>query len=414
MPDHHRTRTRGAFSALTVNASHKTSGVTSSQTHVTSAIYGSYETMVDVVTPTFYVRRKKGEIVNNGFSRKVIQRTLTGSSAGYTHSGGDYHRYSGPFIALTCGPAPETRLYSRAEVDSLVVEAATSAAANVAAPTTQALVSLGEFRETIRLFRAPLQNLHRFLDGVQKDMKRSRKALLARDAKGKTYTLRAYLEDEWMKYRYGIRPIVYEMQATFKAVMEIVVKDYQPRLTSRATRGGSRSSPYTGLYDDGTFTGTFSGSISHDVRVRSGVLYAYDTAYQSMTSKLGLRPGDIPVALWNLTTLSFVVDWVLNVSDYIAALVPTVGVDRLATWYAVTDKLSVERILGSSSMKAGFISAGWTPDTVPTGTSTLDVLEKYRRPSSPVGLTYKVGSVQRVAESVRILDLAILLQQRLK
>jgi hypothetical protein len=50
----------------------------------------------------------------------------------------------------------------------------------------------------------------------------------------------------------------------------------------------------------------------------------------------------IPQTIWDLTTLSFVVDWVFNVSDTIAAWTPDAYWAPLGNWYTVVKQYCQE------------------------------------------------------------------------
>jgi len=70
------------------------------------------------------------------------------------------------------------------------------------------------------------------------------------------------------------------------------------------------------------------------VDVRSGVLAAVQ-----ILSKLPYWGLHHPVeAMWELIPYSFVIDWVLNVSQIIASWTPEVGLRALASWYVITQR----------------------------------------------------------------------------
>jgi hypothetical protein len=42
--------------------------------------------------------------------------------------------------------------------------------------------------------------------------------------------------------------------------------------------------------------------------------------------------------MWELVPYSFVIDWILNVSDILSAWTPEVGLSTLASWYVLTER----------------------------------------------------------------------------
>jgi hypothetical protein len=59
----------------------------------------------------------------------------------------------------------------------------------------------------------------------------------------------------------------------------------------------------------------------------------------SMANRLGFTAKGLVTLPWELLTLSFVVDWFVNVGDYLGALAPSPGWNQLGTILCVTEEI---------------------------------------------------------------------------
>jgi hypothetical protein len=102
-----------------------------------------------------------------------------------------------------------------------------------------------------------------------------------------------------------------------------------------------------------------------------------------------MRLSDIPAAMWELIPLSFMVDWVLNVRQLIAALSPRLGLSVLAEWTTVTDRRIV--LLSGSNYRF----SNWTTTRSTTNEILMEYTIKQRTPSvNPPMIVWKgLGSL---------------------
>lgn len=299
-------------------------------------------------------------------------------------------------------------LITTTDIMSMVVQASTAAMGKVAPPTIQGLVTLGELRETIHMLRNPFQNLVKFLESVKRTSRYKRWR-----ASRQAGNLSEFLQAEWMRYRYGIRPFISELQAGLSAVEAILANGEKPRYTARSKIEVSQSSIEVPTLTDGTYNVQTRASYLHKVIVRAGVLYDWDLDFQGTGSILGLRASDVPAALWELTTLSFVLDWFVNIGDYISAITPVAGVTRLAEWYTVTEELSALRTASNPTLTPAALSGGWALAYASGGTDYETIVRSHRECVLPVGLTLKPFALARVSSDARLIDSIILAKQLL-
>lgn len=113
---------------------------------------------------------------------------------------------------------------------------------------------------------------------------------------------------KWMAYRYAVMPLVY----SYKDISELLTEKETLFRSYRATRGVSPRdldlSEKTGLRIEKNTVGTCT--------VRTTVKMGFTAASVSSASRVSFNPF---VTAWELTTLSFVADWFLNVGDFIVA-----------------------------------------------------------------------------------------------
>jgi hypothetical protein len=143
------------------------------------------------------------------------------------------------------------------------------------------------------------------------------------------------LSGRWLEWRYAIQPMMYDLQDALKALY-----DSQTRpLWMRVASGG------TSFYNDVELFAQVGSakvySISQSTgQVRVGCYFRVNPDVQAF-KRLGLLN---PVAtLWELFPLSFVVDWLIPIGDYLGSLDAMVGVEVLSSWtsYAFESSMTV-------------------------------------------------------------------------
>jgi hypothetical protein len=165
----------------------------------------------------------------------------------------------------------------------------------------------------------------------------------------------------------------------------------------------------------------FTGSIRHldsyvykrTVSVNVGFLYEFTSDY-GIGDKWGLQLGQVPITLWNLASLSFVVDWGLNVGQFISALTPVPGANRLAEWISIRIEHDLSRSYSGQWYETW---AGWDNLQSSTGTRSPDTFKLSTYSRVPfVGLpdlVFKQNAVETFSEAAKILDLTTLFHQRI-
>jgi len=184
-----------------------------------------------------------------------------------------------------------------------------------------------EARQTINMFVDYLRDAVRLLRNVRK-LRINASGLSAKE-----------LSNQWLRYRYGLRPLMYSIKQTIDAVQAI---GRPPRCTSRGFRRLSGSAT-TNLGTVNTTRGNWvAGAVfdvfgyhTRDVLVSAGVLFENTIRSMSYQQAFGLRVDDILPTAWELVPYSFVVDWFCNVGQIVRAWSPCSEGQILTSWVKV-------------------------------------------------------------------------------
>jgi len=383
-----RTRTQGGFSAgadwAVIN------GTTWSLGTKYALQVGESKTTTDVVTPNFRQRVERGEIINNPFSSVKVQRShsLTGPAFKNSSTTWDYaHAY---------WSVPGVYQYGwGAQFEAEMAEAATEARARVASPDVDGLVEQAEAKETMELFRRRTWDLNRYLEREERYARK--KGWLSR------LPWHLVLADNWMKYRYGIIPLIRLMHDAI-----IIGPRIRPRRETARGSGSVGGSAILATVDnaDATYREKWVVSKTWSVSTRAGILYEYT----HFPNKYGFTLSEIPVAMWNAATLTFVADWWWNVSDFIRALTPKTGVSELAGWSGYHSVVNVT----ATRVAWGTVSSSLTQTRAPSGSCLTVIEDKVRFNNCPGPTLYAhSGSGKRFITSPRVVDAFALATQRM-
>lgn len=190
--------------------------------------------------------------------------------------------------------------------------------------------NLGELRETINLFRHPFKDLGEFLSKDSyhylKQYKKLRIYANTGNWVGKV-TLKGAsaakaASNAWLEYRYGVQPLMYtvfdlvkmaEKQASVFLPDQIKTSRSKLDITERS----SMTVP-TWVYSGGW---AFSGEFVREDKftIRAQVQYRMDAPLTSF-EKFGLHPRFMPELAYELTRLSFALDWWFSVGDWLGQL----------------------------------------------------------------------------------------------
>lgn len=372
------------------------------QSHSSVGVYSTLRKytwrMEDYVTQNYRKLRNQGIIVNNPLYMKstwlvesppmLYKRGKLSLIGGYPN-GYRFEGVVGP--AGSVGPFlsplndPTTDVYEKA---------VTAAFARANAAETLLLATIGEFHETVDLLVSLLRRAGKLLLKIK-----SAEALLdlnnrgvGKFAKRGTRKIRA----QWLEYRYGLRPLILEIDNTIKAFNSSV--GTSKRATFRSLEKYERE-----------ISDTHATSPEYDtlrksrvtITARAGVLADVEFSYLNVWGVDQLLD-----SAWELIPFSFIVDWFFNVGKVVASWSPDYGVRVLASWCVV------ERTTIQFNELANFRNSGGTFDVEDYwdwgGSVANTVFERWRvvDPKKPVFPHYSLR-----INPAKILDLLAIISQ---
>lgn len=328
--------------------------------HLVSVV--AHDVMTDVVTKKFKETSAKGGVVNNPMSRHkctpsfkggtyAVYSTQPGSTSGY--------RRESTWGAEIISQVTDDFSAKTSRLETLAI---TEAYSKVGEMDLEALVSLAEARETAAFLASPIGKMRSltnrwnrasqlFADDLvsyQARLDKWNKLPPRVQARRKPPSLRKRkmrigrvsvtdISSLWLAYRYGLMPLIYDVQG----IIALIQRKYgEVRLTARAKKSTTwvdESRPKAGPYGYND-SYEYHYRTEYTAEIRAGVLYAAKTDFYSAA---GLTIDRVPGALWELVSLSFVVDWFINIGDTLNALTAGARGEILASWCTV--KVTYER-----------------------------------------------------------------------
>lgn len=339
MTNYDRTRARSTYTTPSVLNTSLLQNGGSTASYYNGNVIGESEAVMDCITPHFKKLRAEGKIIINPFSSVRITRTHVGKTSSWRWP---YNAYFAPTatigfnvsdpISLRFGNLSDDNGKTPGSPDGAGF-AITDAFSKVQAPDALTLVTLGEFHQTLSMIAGPIQILRRKSVPFERLKMKFRKGQLTASDYSKE------LAGLWLTYRYGILPLVYDIEGHLKAFRD---KSLEP--LRKTARGKFEDS---GVFTDLVTTAASSmitniqltEKVSWTRKCRAGVIYAPS---RNLESALGLTLSNLPTVAWELTTLSFVADWFFNTGDYLAALTAQHRANILGAY--VSDETVLEKV----------------------------------------------------------------------
>jgi hypothetical protein len=188
--------------------------------------------------------------------------------------------------------------------------------------------TLGEYKETVNMLRSPLKSLRKFLlDDRSRNWwllvalwRKDRKTvnrLLGRTGKASAESM----SSTWLEMRYGLRPLIMLLQDVIDKVNKKRQSVWDPDKIRRAKSSMVfyRTKTYDREYAVSAVQIRCKLIVEDTYRVYASVQYRQEKA-QSFLDQLGLTPRFLPETIWELSRLSFVVDWIFSIGPWLGTL----------------------------------------------------------------------------------------------
>lgn len=380
---------------------------------------GTSRVMTDVVTPGFKRRSQAGSIINSPMSRTLLSLEIEGEEGcGFKSVDTSQnpivvttHEIKG--LILPIRPMSENQLsetiYSTVgnlitpdERSTAIGLASTASRGKIEQPSFTGLVSIGELGETLRYLRNPIKTGLALASKLERDLKMAGTSR----RKGSTASAIASL---YLEFRYAVRPMIYEVQKALDTIASMKLEQNPLRKTARAFQVVDKNATrFTGNVDGGGFKYDVTTDIRHYLIVRCGFLYEIVDGIDQ-NDWWGMRLSDVPAAMWELTPLSFVYDWVGNVGDFISAVTPVAGTRQLSSWTTIEETREV--ILTGSNFRSIFGGVQTTRNGLNRIRMTASF--KSRHPSVNAPSLETRGLENLSNDALKLLDLIGIMKQKL-
>lgn len=287
--------------------------------------YLKSSSITDEVTPNFRRRIAQGEIINNPMSMQVttkISRDSTFSAvmpdASWSSSGGStfrrFHEDSGypGYNVIATDPSPNldvARLHALANIDSTPYSFAED---------------LAELGTTFKWLKGKAWSFEKAARRYKKEiakLRRKAKSLQHLSKAGRARWLANATADLWLEYRFVFMPLARSITDGLEAY-NTKTKPRPVRLTARgkSETENSDGGVYVSYNADPLLEYHSKWSSKEHMDCRAGILYEITNPSHGFRFKYGLRNKDIPVTLWNVVRLSFMIDRFVNISASLKAL----------------------------------------------------------------------------------------------
>lgn len=239
-------------------------------------------------------------------------------------------------------------------------------------------VMAGEAKETVRMLKDLLSRLQSLLGALKSgDPGRFIRAFDFTGGKGKPPPslpsgASAQAANVHLMYWYGIRPLMSDILGIVKALQKGL------RHTHYTLKEAREKRIYTVMTTEPLYAGSkvvWTAEIEISLRAK----YQVNDPVLATLTDLGLT--NIPALIWELTRLSFVVDWVVGVGSWLSQIDAMLGKTLLSSSQTTFKKVT-GTISSSGNLVGGLNKRSWS------WTGGREYVECYRRPSSdlPVAL----------------------------
>lgn len=232
---------------------------------------------------------------------------------------------------------------SRAKLSSLVADSA------------QMLVNLAERKQAMEMIGNRLLQVYKVFRSLKRlDLAGAARTLgVTRDPRylemqrgQKLRTRSKELSNLWLEFHFGWEPLVRDIEAA----MSLLDSPPEPRpIVGRGVVKGSRA--HRQVTDHGTWTGVVNGKHDFKITAKCGALVILDNPNTFLASRLGFtNPGTV---IWELVPWSFIVDWFVNVGDYINQFTEFGGLRFIMPYHSVKSVC-----YGEYSNEGGIVPSG--------------------------------------------------------
>lgn len=395
---------------------------------------GQKKTISDWVDPGYWLKRKAGlwieskplyiEVINGSFtpgtSFQQVQLTPVACTAPNALYFNDYEGALTPYRAGASGYGQRNWVRPLSDQRDLYTEVVTRCLAQRDTGKANYVETLAELDQAWHMMGHPIENLCKFIDSFAQSesykrylwlRKRYPKAKLRKKYRRSPVTtqrqkqleeLQLLWTSEYLRYRYGISPILSDIEAAKKELEKMYSKGKATPWTVRAKQSYSAQAQTSFAVSDSQFTHNWTRTDTETYTVKAQFSDMYEG---SAIRSLGFTLPNVIGLPWELTRLSFVVDWVLNIGDFIYANIPRVNIRPLGGCAVVV--IQTKSVWRYSSI-VDLQPTVWHWVGVPSDVTTYDVssINRFEINPASAGLVikddFRLRHWKRAADAVAI------------
>lgn len=287
------------------------------------------EFMADTSTPGFYRRRIRGDIINNPMIHSKFTKhwdpVVLNTHAFKEHRDPTYFSHQRTYKSSGTYPWSKVVLaHHEPYVDTIDVEnlkrlSASKCYAKLVASSAQLWVSLAEADKSISTIKSVLYKVSKLLRHVKNKNIAITNALYYAKRPREIRKLTRELSDLWLEFRFGVRPLVYDVVNIIEAIQK---SPASKRRTFVANEGDTTQKMDTSTKDQ-TFGYCYTTTEYNTTALCSVNVKTYILA-EAQIELGGLEFGlaQILGTAWELIPLSFVIDWFWNVGQVLLSWEP--------------------------------------------------------------------------------------------
>jgi hypothetical protein len=277
-------------------------------------LFSGTRNMEDVVTSNYAQRIARGDIINNpctfhsnttmcgGGSYVAIGTSAPFDTFSNTGAGSLTYHISDVAGHTIRGTVPPNLVM----VEGDLAQAKADAISRIDPVPYNLGEDVFEFRETLKFLRNPIKPLLALGKQFKKD---------ARKHKNFGTNLNQALSDTWLSYRFAATPLI-------RSVLDVIeiFTDPEPPTPPRAIARGSSKTSDEASDEPNLTIYTYSRKGSYESKVTAQILYEVINPMHSLRTATGFRASDLPETLWAIVPYSFMVDRIVNISDFVRGM----------------------------------------------------------------------------------------------
>lgn len=188
-------------------------------------------------------------------------------------------------------------------------------------------VTLGEMKETARGIRQFSEETLDVISWLAKSARRTKKEIV-REILGippGTKRARPWIPkpdqkviNGWLEYQFSVQPLLGDIQTSSEALSDLLFEENRPLRMKIKT--GAESRGLVDITSPGGVSPGWTGTVTVETRTQCHISAVYDVVPTSRRTLQQLGLGNPVATAWELTTLSWMVDYVWGVGDWLKSL----------------------------------------------------------------------------------------------